>query len=1141
MSSKYKLSKGQLKTLFASADMLMEGQYRELYKRLGWREGGNKNFHCWNTSGHSEGVDSHASLSINEQTGQWHCHTCDIKGNFQSYWRDYIKGTAPYGDHYHDFIIDFLGMTEGQYTVPFAESFDDPKCAEYYEDLLKLHAKLDEIRKKKGEGNYVLKDELVALANEESSLPMKLLDVCVERLLNNPQKMKYLLEERKINEDMIRALRLGLDDRGRVVFPQINAEGELLNMKLYDPWCSDKRFKWQYSHKGRETCPTPMVNFTNNSLLMMAGEPDMLCAIGFGFENAVTMGAERNTDVVKVFGRERAKQLFSGKEITICLDADDTGKAAAQKLAHSLYPFAKQIKIINLDQSNINPFGLDPDKMIEVTTKNGKKKMKRVETDFTDFMKKNGFENDAKERFIELIKNTEAYTENIDRIEKKLYKVTLQESRMSKYYSSDESKELEVIAAVGEFNDSAYQYSDHFCLSCPQTGDPSKKLYASCKKCSVPSIPEFRDKEYVDFFLIRGEIPKEYSGYPSCISVNAHEILDLIECAESKKNKNLKLICGISPTCQQFKVRPVTTKKILRARLARDVSEYGDSSVDGSAESTSIEMDAYILGDMDIYPNKSYKFTGVQTVSPQTQHRVLYIHKAEPITTSIDNFVMDQEIHDMLKIFRPKGGESVDSALDRRYEVFAHAAGVTGRREMFLLNDLAFFSSAEIDNKRLFPNLKRGWVEVLIGGDTRCCKTLISKFLMNYYKYGEMVSGSSAITRAGLMGGTIYVGKNPKVSWGKIPMNDGRCLIFDELSMIKQEILSDLTDCRSSGIIDVTTISGSKKAPARVAKIMLSNARSWTGDKAPSFGSGMSFLKNLCFKDEILSRFDIAWIVKAGDINYEKLDDNYRQPTTEFTSFQCRYLLMWGKSRKPDQYIYEEGIETFINESQKKLLAMFHTSTQLINQEIRLKIARMAKSIAVMCYSTVKNDWEKVYVKKEHVDFIVRLLIRLYCHRNMGFDIYSQQQRSQEKLGDMRFMENIIKYIEPSSLLLEDEFTDKTLQQIFSDYLQRVWDGQLSMVDAKNDKIRTTGMTTSQGLPKLINTLVSRKCLIRVRGSYRKTPIFNEWLKDMIKKEKSEELSNILENPGNESSAEDLKIVQNFIKNSKPDQQELQG
>ena len=102
-------------------------------------------------------------------------------------------------------------------------------------------------------------------------------------------------------------------------------------------------------------------------------------------------------------------------------------------------------------------------------------------------------------------------------------------------------------------------------------------------------------------------------------------------------------------------------------------------------------------------------------------------------------------------------------------------------------------------------------------------------------------------------------------------MNDGRCLIFDELSMIKQEILSDLTDCRSSGVIDVTTISGSKKAPARVAKIMLSNARSWTGDKAPSFGSGMSFLKNLCFKDEILSRFDIAWIVKAGDINYEKL------------------------------------------------------------------------------------------------------------------------------------------------------------------------------------------------------------------------------------------------------------------------------
>ncbi|HUX80700.1 MAG TPA: hypothetical protein VMW10_13300, partial [Alphaproteobacteria bacterium] len=349
--------------------------------------------------------------------------------------------------------------------------------------------------------------------------------------------------------------------------------------------------------------------------------------------------------------------------------------------------------------------------------------------------------------------------------------------------------------------------------------------------------------------------------------------------------------------------------------------------------------------------------------------------------------------------------------------------------------------------------------------------------------------------------------------------------------------LSDLTGCRSDGVIDIAMANTSKKAPARTAKIMLSNARAWTGDRATSFGSGMSFLKNLCFKDEILSRFDIAWIVKSGDINYDKLDDSYRQPTTEFTSFQCRYLLMWGKSRRADQYEYEKGIEAHINSSQKKLLTMFHPSTQLINQETRLKIARMAKSLAVMCYSTSGDDWEKVYVTKAHVDFIVRLLIRLYCHRNMGFDIYSRQQRSQEKLGDMRFMENIIKYIEPSSLLLEDEFSDKTLHQIFSDYLQRVWDGQLAIVDARDDGMRTTRIPTHQGLPKLINTLVARKCLIRVRNFYRKTSIFNEWLKDMIEGERGRELSDILENPGNESDAQMLTHLTKHIKTDKHNQQ----
>lgn len=1137
MPSKYKLSKAQLKTLFASADMLMEGRYRELYKQLGWKESGNKNFHCWNTSGHSDGVDSHASISIKDQTGQWFCHTCDIKGNFQSYWRDYIKGTALYGDHYHDFIIDFLGMTESQLAVPFAESFDDPKCAEYYEDLKKLHSKLEDLRKEKGVGNYILRDELVAMAKDEAALPMELLDVCVDRLLQAPDRMKFLADTRKISEGMIKSLRIGLDDRRRVVFPQINAEGDLLNMKLYDPWNKDRRFKWQYSHKGRETCPTPIINFTNNSLVFFGGEPDTYCAIGFGFENAVTMGAEKNTDVVNIFGRERAKQLFTGKEIVICLDTDGTGKTHALKLAHSLYPFAKQIKVINLDQSSINPFGLDPNLVHEDVTKSGKKKIKRNETDFTDFMKKNGFGDNAIKIFLELIKNTEAYTENVNRVKKTLYKVTLQESRMSMYYSPDETKELEVVAAVGEFNDSAYQYPEQFGLSCPQTGDPSCKLYSTCRKCKVPSMPEFRENEYVDFFLIRGDIPKQYTGYPGCVSVTAHEILGLIECTENQKRKELKQLCGINPSCLMTKIRPIITKKILRVRLIRDVSEYGDGIMEGSAESTSIEMDAYILGDMDIYPNRSYRLTGIQTQSPQTQHAVLYINKSEPIATSIENFIMDQEVHDMLKIFRPDVGESIEKHFDKRYEVFAHAAGVTGRKDMFLINDLAFFSSAEIDNKRLFPNLKRGWVEVLIGGDTRCCKTLISKFLMNYYKYGEMISGSSAVTRPGLMGGTTFVGGRPKVSWGKIPMNDGGCVIFDELSMIDQKTLSDLTSCRSDGVIDIAMVNNYKKAPARTAKIMLSNARAWTGDKATSFGSGMSFLKNLCFKDEILARFDIAWIVRAGDINYDKLDDSYRQPTTEFTSFQCRYLLMWGKSRRSDQYEYEKGIEAHINSSQKKLLAMFHSSTQLINQETRLKVARMAKSLAVMCYSTVEGDWEKVYVKKEHVDFIVRLLIRLYCHRNMGFDIYSKQQRSQEKLGDMRFMENIIKYIEPSSLLLEDEFSDKTLQQIFSDYLQRVWDAQLAIVDARDDKMRTTRIPIHQGLPKLINTLVARRCLIRVRNFYRKTAIFNEWLKDMMEVNNGRELSNILENPGNESDAQMLESVKKLVQDNKPDQQ----
>jgi len=122
---------------------------------------------------------------------------------------------------------------------------------------------------------------------------------------------------------------------------------------------------------------------------------------------------------------------------------------------------------------------------------------------------------------------------------------------------------------------------------------------------------------------------------------------------------------------------------------------------------------------------------------------------------------------------------------------------------------------------------------------------------------------------------------------------------------------------------------------------------------------------------------------------------------------------------------------------------------------------------------------------------------------------------------------------------LEEEFTDKSLQQLFCDYLQRVYDRELCMIDASNDNYKSTGMPVNIGTQKLINTLIIRRCLVRAKSTYRKTPAFNDWLSDMVAHKNDRELSDILEITQHESDADVIKKLEDHLQdNESPDAQQ---
>ena len=1126
MGDKYKIKKTDLKAFFATAEIDMENRYHELFQELGLVKGKNGNFHCPNEEAHGGGKDANPSTSVNNKTGQWHCFTCDKKGNFQSYWTEYIKG-GPRGDSYTDFLADFTGLD----ILRFSESHKDPDFERNSRELRELHEALTKKKESLDGKPWMLDDGLTSIIKEMSTIPMEMLDKWVENLLNDKERMAYLYDTRRITEKIIRKYRIGLFEHKGVskktgkpfnilkyAFPIINAEGDFINAKAYDPTADDPAFKWMSPFSGYATAPIPINNFTQQKIYFFEGEPDLYCAISFGYEGAVTMGSKSVKNVDHIFGKDHAKQLFTGKEIVICLDAEPDAMRSAKDLALSLYPYVKQIKIIDLNKSDINPFGLNPELMKTIVTKRGDK-IKRVEKDFTDFMKKNGFGDKAKRAFDELVEATPVFTNNKDRIRKEVFKVTLQEARMSRYFSSNREKELELIASVSDFNCNAYMYPTEFNVSCRAMGKKGDRI-PSCKICMLPDNVGFDKLDTLKFNIITDGV----KNGERCIMVDDHNILGLIEVTDSQKIKQIKKLCEINERCNWCNISDGNPEKLLHVRLAKDINEFSESKGDTSevGATADIDMEAYIKGDGDIYPSRSYKFNATQTTAWNGQHAVLFINKSEPIETSIEAFKMDQETHDLLSGFKPGKDESISDHLERRYSVFANAAGITGRKELFFINDLAYFSPIEVRNKML-PEVKRGWVEVLIAGDPRTCKTMVSEFLHKHYKVGDIISGSSSVSRSGLIAGITFFKNRPQISWGRIPMNDGGVVIIDELSEVDIKTLTDLTPVRSEGVAKVDMIK-SGKVLARVRKIMLSNPRGWKEEEQKEYSYGIQFLRDLCLQDRVLARFDIAFVVRRGDVDVNNFDSKYEEISTEFTEYQCRHLIMWAYSRTPDDVLFEDGFNEAVNNAQKNMMEKYHSSTQLVNQEMRAKLVRLSISLATMLYSTKNDDWNKIFVKKLHLNHIVSFLNSLYDHPNMKMDQYSVMKKNSEHLGNMNFMMNISEYIDLNPLFREEEFNERAIHQIFYDYLHRVCEGKMYMPNAKSDKLMSTRIMVHEGNQKLIGILTARNCLVRSkRGTYKKTSMFNSWLAERVRFGEKAEKSNILELEQNKNNSNIIK------------------
>jgi len=470
--------------------------------------------------------------------------------------------------------------------------------------------------------------------------------------------------------------------------------------------------------------------------------------------------------------------------------------------------------------------------------------------------------------------------------------------------------------------------------------------------------------------------------------------------------------------------------------------------------------------------NESYEFVGRMYPHPKTQQSILLISSYKLTKDALSSYKPRHS--DELKIFQPKQWtpKSLEERLAHIYNDFENnVTRIFKRYTMHLMIDLAYHSPLlfSFDHQ-----VVKGWVEILIIGDSSQGKSETSRQLMAHYGLGEKVECKNA-TVAGLLGGLQQMGNRWFVSWGIIPTHDRRLIFLEELKGASVEVIAKLTDMRSSGIAEIPKIE-KRRTHARTRLVALSNPRS--DMPVASYSYGIQTIKELIGGLEDIRRFDAALVLSSEEINADELSNLQRSSHNTkhtYTAELCRRLILWAWTRTVEEVIFSGEAKEEILDSSTRLCTIFSEVLPLVDRgSMRFKIARLSSALACRTYSC---EGEKVLIRKCHVQYIEQFLQRIYSSETFGYLDYSNALKSAEVLKDPNLIKlQLLQTPFPKDLLEQLLHTDRIEFRDIGDWCG--WD--------KGETLQ------------FISLLVRKHAFQRVSRHYRKTPAFIHLLKNLL-------------------------------------------
>lgn len=624
---------------------------------------------------------------------------------------------------------------------------------------------------------------------------------------------------------------------------------------------------------------------------------------------------------------------FKDKTVFVCYDNDKPGKEGAFKAATGISAHAENVYIINLPG-----------------TARG--------FDLTDYFVSQGYTaSDFRALMDEHRKNPVGKrAKDTARVLKEPKKVSLEHS-MSSEHGRDP---IEVISTIAGKVQPAYMLPKRVEFNC--SGDWGDK----CKTCPVG----LKGNHYVS-------------------TIDAHEELLLTFLNQSNEQVDKALLKEIRAphTCPKVEIDQVEQWNAEELVLVPSVDNRGEEM------QNPLSRKVYNVGAYATPINTTARLVGVNTTDPKNQRAILQTWECEQTQTDIDRFAMTPEMRDSLKVFQRKENQTpLDKMRAIAKDLSVNVTRIYGRDALHLAYDVTWHSALNFNF--LGKPVGKGWIELLVVGDTRTGKSEAALRLSDHYRSGVLKSCEGA-TLAGLVGGAQQIGNSWMVTWGTIPLNDRRLVILDEFSGIAEKnIIEQMSAVRSSGRAQITKVV-SQETSARTRLVWISNPADGRAMDEHGLGA-IEAIKVLVKNPEDIARFDIAISAARSDVDSKVINSTEHGTVKHrYTSDLCSSLVAWAWSRKPEQIVWEAGVEDYVLAKAETFGSRYVPEPPLVQAEnVRVKLARIAIAIAARTFSCDETG-DLLVVQQEHVDAAEELLDLFY-----GMDSFGYAQHSRKVIRD---------------------------------------------------------------------------------------------------------------------------------------------